>query len=71
MFELVSEHVFPFLRAMGGDDSTYAHHMRDARFTIPTPNLLGKAVDLIDRRLDGDPALYQDELWRNGQRLVL
>jgi type I restriction enzyme M protein len=33
---------------MGGDDSTYAHHMRDARFTIPTPSLLGKAVDLID-----------------------
>jgi type I restriction enzyme M protein len=53
MFDLISEHVFPFLRAIGGDDSTYAHHMRDARFTIPTPNLLGKAVDLIDKlRMD-------------------
>jgi type I restriction enzyme M protein len=49
MFDLINDHVFPFLRAMGGDNSTYAHHMRDARFTIPTPNLLGKAVDLIDK----------------------
>jgi type I restriction enzyme M protein len=34
---------------MGGDNTTYAHHMRDARFTIPTPGLLAKAVDLIDK----------------------
>lgn len=47
MFEIVSERVFPFLRALGGDDSTYAHHMKDARLTIPTPALLAKVVDLI------------------------
>jgi type I restriction enzyme M protein len=49
MFEVVSEHVFPFLRTLGGDDSTYAHHMKDARFTIPTPALLAKVVDLLDQ----------------------
>ena len=48
MFTVVGEHVFPFLRTLGGDNSTYARHMKDARFTIPTPALLGKAVDLID-----------------------
>lgn len=48
MFQIVSHGVFPWLRQLGGDDSTYAHHMRDARFTIPTPNLLAKAVDVID-----------------------
>src|SRR5213593_4358691 len=48
MFTVVSEHAFPFLRTLGGDDSTYAHHMKDARFTIPTPALLAKVVDLID-----------------------
>jgi len=48
MFTVVSDHVFPYLRTLGGDDSTYAHHMRDARFTIPTPALLAKVVDLID-----------------------
>jgi type I restriction-modification system DNA methylase subunit len=49
MLDVVSEHVFPFLRTLGGDDSTYAHHMKDARFTIPRPALLAKAVDLIDQ----------------------
>ena len=48
MFAVVAEHVFPFLRTLGGDDSTYAHHMKDARFTIPTPALLAKVVDLLD-----------------------
>ena len=31
-------------------DSTYAHHMKDARFTIPTPALLAKEVDLLDHQ---------------------
>jgi type I restriction enzyme M protein len=49
MFETISEHVFPWLRVLGGDGSTYARHMKDARFTIPTPQLLAKVVDLIDK----------------------
>jgi len=49
MFSVVNDHVFPFLRTLGGDDSTYAHHMKDARFTIPTPALLAKVVDMIDQ----------------------
>ncbi len=49
MFKVVDEHVFPFLRTLGGDNSTYAHHMKDARFTIPTPALLSKVVDLLDK----------------------
>jgi type I restriction enzyme M protein len=48
MYTVVSEHIFPFLRTLGGDGSTYAHHMKDARFTIPTPALLAKVVDLLD-----------------------
>ena len=47
MYDIVAEHVFPFLRNMGGESSTYAHHMKDARFTIPTPALLTKVVDMI------------------------
>ena len=49
MYEVVGEHVFPFLRTLGGDESTYAHHMKDARFTIPTAGLLAKVVDMIDQ----------------------
>jgi len=48
MFTMMGDGVFPWLRRLGGDDSTYAHHMKDARFTIPTANLLTKAVDLLD-----------------------
>lgn len=48
MYTVVGEHVFPFLRSMGGDGSTYAQHMKDARFTIPTPALLAKVVDMLD-----------------------
>jgi len=53
MFTVVGEHVFPYLRAdlarqLGNGDSTYAHHMKDARFTIPTPALLARVVDMLD-----------------------
>ena len=48
MFEVIGEHVFPFLRNLGGEDSSYAHHMKDARFTIPKASLLAKVVDMID-----------------------
>ncbi|MEO8360735.1 MAG: class I SAM-dependent DNA methyltransferase [Vicinamibacteria bacterium] len=49
MFKVVSEHAFPFLRELGGDESAYAKNMKDARFTIPNPGLLAKVVDLIDK----------------------
>lgn len=48
MLAIVRDGVFPWLRRLGGEDSTYAQHMQDARFTIPTSNLLTKVVDLID-----------------------
>jgi type I restriction enzyme M protein len=63
MLTMVADHEFPFLRTLGGDDSTYARHMKDARFTIPTPALLAKVVDLVaqvpmeDRDTKGD--LYE------------
>lgn len=48
MLTIIRDGVFPWLRGLGGDDSTYARQMKDARFTIPTANLLTKAVDLLD-----------------------
>ena len=48
MFKVVGDEVFPFLRELGGDGSTYSGHMRDARFTIPTAGLLTKVVELLD-----------------------
>lgn len=45
MFATVSDHVFPFLREVGSDNSTYAKQMQGARFTIPTPALLAKVME--------------------------
>lgn len=52
MHKTLADEVFPFLRQLGtqigGESSTYSEHMRDARFTIPTPALLSKVVDMLD-----------------------
>lgn len=48
MFATVGQKVFPFLRTLGGDGSTYGEHMEGARFTIPTAQLLSRVVDLLD-----------------------
>jgi type I restriction enzyme M protein len=49
MFKVVDKHVFPFLLTLGGDGSTYAHHMKGARFTIPSAALLSNVVDGLDK----------------------
>lgn len=50
LYDVVANKVFPFIKELGGTDdaSTYAGHMKDARFTIPTPALLAKVVDMLD-----------------------
>ena len=48
MFDTIDKKVFPFLRGLGGDGSTYSEHMESARFTIPNPALLSRVVDMID-----------------------
>ncbi|WP_347293557.1 type I restriction-modification system subunit M N-terminal domain-containing protein, partial [Aurantimicrobium sp.] len=60
MYAVIDDHVFPFLRQLGEEGSSYARNMKDARFTIPTANLLIKVVDLLneipmaDRDTKGD-----------------
>ncbi len=48
MFDVVDNRVFPFLREVGGDNTSFSRHMEDTRFTIPTPNLLHRVVDMLD-----------------------
>ncbi|MDQ0390682.1 type I restriction-modification system subunit M [Labrys monachus] len=63
MFLLVSDFVFPFLREMAEEGTAHSEHMKGARFTIPTPGLLAKVVDMLaelpleDRDTKGD--LYE------------
>ncbi|MFE6813921.1 N-6 DNA methylase [Streptomyces sp. NPDC057677] len=47
MFEVVSKRVFPFLRTLGVDGSTFSQHMGHARLTIPSPYMLDKIVGLL------------------------
>lgn|GEM_PF-122218 len=60
MLALVRDEVFPWLRELGGEGSTYSHHMGGARFTIPTANLLTKVVDMLDGLLDDEDLVGHD-----------
>ncbi len=48
MMTVVDEHVFPFLRNLGEQGSSYGTHMRDARLGFSNPNLLAKVVQMLD-----------------------
>jgi len=47
-FKIMDNFVFPFLQNMASEGSSHNKHMKDARFGIPTPQLLSKAMDIID-----------------------
>lgn len=67
MFDIVGNKVFPFIKAMNGENSTaFSRYMQDAMFLIPTPQVLQKIVtgldelyehDIKDRDMQGD--LYE------------
>ncbi len=49
MMTVVDEYVFPFLRNLGAEGSSYGRHMRDARLGFSNPALLAKVVDKLDK----------------------
>jgi type I restriction enzyme M protein len=62
MFDVLDKRVFPFLRTVGGDQTSFFRHMEDARFTIPTPNLLHRVVDMLDE-VEMDDRDTKDDLY--------
>ncbi|APM39556.1 type I restriction-modification system subunit M [Clostridium kluyveri] len=48
MFDMVSQKVFPFIKNMGGEDSSFTAEMKDAVFMIPKTSLLQESVRIID-----------------------
>lgn len=48
MMRIVDEHVFPFLRQLGEEGSSYGTHMKDARLGFSNANLLAKVVQMLD-----------------------
>lgn len=53
MLSHVQTKVFPFIKQINGQNSTFAEYMADAVFIIPKPSLLVEAVNILD-------ALYQE-----------
>lgn len=49
MFELVRDKVFPFIKTIHGEESSFAQHMKDAIFMIPKPGLLAQVVDMLEQ----------------------
>jgi type I restriction enzyme M protein len=48
MFEIVDQHVFPFVRTLGGAESVMSAHMKGARLAFTRPALLDKLVQGLD-----------------------
>lgn len=49
MMDVVAERVFPFLRTLGEQGSSYGTHMKDARLGFSNPALLAKTVEMLDK----------------------
>jgi len=49
MMQVVDEHVFPFLRQLGEEGSSYGKHMKDARLGFSSASLLSKVVEMLDQ----------------------
>jgi type I restriction enzyme M protein len=52
MLQHVQSNVFPFLKDLNGAESNFTHHMKNAVFIIPKPQLLVEAVKTIDDIFD-------------------
>lgn len=48
MYEIVADHLMPFLRTLGGSESVMASHMKGARLAFTKPALLDKLVQGLD-----------------------
>lgn len=49
MFDLVKDKVFPFIKTINGEDTSFAKHMADAIFMMPKATVLDRVVTLIDK----------------------
>ncbi|MEV4504706.1 N-6 DNA methylase [Streptomyces klenkii] len=68
MYVSMTNEVFPWLRSHAFAGLAYSQHVKHARFTIPTPNLLARVVGLLEEVLSAEDAttggLYEQLLAR-------
>lgn len=50
MYNLIVDELFPFMKSLGGENTAFAVHIKDARFTLPPEKagLLARVVDMLD-----------------------
>ena len=70
MLANVRDHVFPFIKTLGGEERQFAQCMRDAVFLIPKPSLLVEATGVLDeiyeeieREQKESGQTFQDTQW--------
>lgn len=49
MFDTFQTEMFKFIKELADEESAFSKYMKDATFLIPTPKLLQKVVDMIDK----------------------
>lgn len=49
LYSTFSNEIFPFIKNLSSDQSSFGVYMKDASFLIPTPELLQKVFDLVDK----------------------
>ncbi|RAL26955.1 HsdM family class I SAM-dependent methyltransferase [Thermoflavimicrobium daqui] len=62
MYQVVKEHVFPFIKQLTQKESNITRYLENAVFLIPTPILLKRVVEGIDQLFDYLPIRYDDFL---------
>jgi len=65
LYQVMKSRLFPWLRSVRYARSPW-RHLQDARFTIPSPNLLGRIVDLLD-----DIPMEDGKAWREWYEYAL
>ena len=48
MLTLIQNEVFPFIKNLGGEESSYCQYMRDAVFLVQSPHALSRIVEGVD-----------------------
>ncbi|MQY08055.1 class I SAM-dependent DNA methyltransferase [Actinomadura macrotermitis] len=63
MFSIVRDEIFPWIRSCAREGDESLAYLEGARFTIPTPGLLARVIDVIEEiasdEVDGWGAIYE------------
>ena len=63
LFKLMDEEIFPFIKAINGnEESAFARYMKDAAFSIPSPQTLKAVITKLDELFENPEVQARDML---------